>query len=625
MSPSSEEGRTTARPTPPTIDDASKVRQVPAMKILQPGDELAGFRIEAMVGRGGMGLVYRARQHRPARLVAIKVISPDLVTDPAFRLRFEQEAAIAAQIEHQNVIPVYEVGDHDGLLYIAMRFIDGVDLGGVLAREGRLEPSYAARMIGQVADALDAAHARGLVHRDVKPGNVLVTPGNHAYLTDFGLTKLTTDVSGLTRSGAFVGTVDYIAPEQVRGHHVDARADVYALGCVAYQLLAGRVPFERDSQIAVIVAHVNDPPPRLTGVAAPLADAVVRAMAKNPDERFLSAGDFGRAVSAGALGRRDPGAGRSVATGAAAIAIGATTINQGGPAPTQPAGTTAATRERQAATPTQLTPGLANEDRGKNGRSARRGWIIAAGVVILLAAVGAGMAAALGGGGAGGGNTSPAGQIGATVETYLTAVADGDGATACAQLTPGAQSEVVEKAPSGAKTCADAIGSESRSISPSYRSVLLAAIVSNVQVNGGLATATVQGAPATLSFTKVGGRWLINGGSVNLLLSGKTSGSSGAGLAHGTPTPPSTTTHSNTNQCVLTINDPFAQIQATPGYPPQSGTKVPAGSYVTITSEVLSFAGVQTRWYEIHVGGQTGWIVDDNVQIQSKSSGCPVS
>jgi serine/threonine protein kinase len=228
-----------------------------------------------------MGLVYRARQRRPDRTVAIKVIAPELAADPSFRARFEQESATAAQIEHPNVIPVYEVGD-DGQLFIWMRFVQGVDLGRLLSLRGRLDPQRAATIIAQAAAALDAAHAQGLVHRDVKPGNILNTTDDHVYLTDFGLTKRTADSQGMTQAGMYVGTVDYIAPEQVEGKRVDARADVYALGCVTYEVLSGSIPFPRDSDVAKIFAHVNDPPPRLQGVPEPLADAVQRAMAKRP-------------------------------------------------------------------------------------------------------------------------------------------------------------------------------------------------------------------------------------------------------------------------------------------------------------------------------------------------------
>jgi predicted Ser/Thr protein kinase len=303
------------------------------LRELGPGDEIGGYLIEGLAGRGGMGLVYRARQRRPDRVVAIKVIAPELAADPVFRSRFEHESAIAAEIEHPNVIPVYEVGEHQDRLFIVMRFVQGVDLGQLVKQDGRLEPRRVARLVLQVAGALDAAHARGLVHRDVKPGNVLVAPGDQVYLTDFGLTKRMSDAQGMTQTGMFVGTVDYIAPEQVEGRPLDARADVYALGCVTYELLAGEVPFPRDSELAKIFAHVNDPPPRLQEVPAPLADAVARAMAKAPADRFSSAGDFGRAVEAGVDGRSQPGAERTVASRAAALRD-APTAYTGAPAPT---------------------------------------------------------------------------------------------------------------------------------------------------------------------------------------------------------------------------------------------------------------------------------------------------
>jgi len=261
--------------------------------------------------------VYRARQRRPDRLVAIKVVTPELAADPEFRARFERESATTAEIEHPNVIPVYEVGEDRGLLFIVMRFVPGTDLGQLAGRGQQLDPARAARLVFQVAEALDVAHARGLVHRDVKPENVLVTERDHVYLMDFGLTKRMSDSRGMTQAGMFVGTVDYIAPEQVEGRPLDARADVYALGCVTYELLSGEVPFPRDSDVAKILAHVNDPPPVLRGVPEPLAAAVQQAMAKRPEDRFSSAGDLGLAVVAGVQGRvheRD----RAVATGPAA-------------------------------------------------------------------------------------------------------------------------------------------------------------------------------------------------------------------------------------------------------------------------------------------------------------------
>jgi DNA-binding NarL/FixJ family response regulator/tRNA A-37 threonylcarbamoyl transferase component Bud32 len=281
---------------------------------LRLGDEFGGYRIEAIAGRGGMGIVYRARQRRPDRIVALKVIVPELAADPEFRARFERESASAAQIEHPNVIPVYEVGEADGLLYIAMRFVQGVDLRALRMRSVRLGPERATHLVAQAADALDVAHARGLIHRDVKPGNILIAAQDHVYLTDFGLTKPAADTHGMTATGMFLGSVDYVAPEQVEGRRVDARADIYSLGCVLFELLSGNVPFPRDSDVAKIFAHVTDPPPRLQGVPAALAAVVARAMAKRPEDRFPSAGDFARAALAAAGAPPASGAGR---TGAA--------------------------------------------------------------------------------------------------------------------------------------------------------------------------------------------------------------------------------------------------------------------------------------------------------------------
>jgi hypothetical protein len=272
-----------------------------------PGSELDGFVIEAVAGRGGMGLVYRARQRQPDRIVALKVISVELAGTPEFRARFVRESTIAAQIEHPNVIPVYAVGEAGGVLYLAMRFVDGVDLRALLAQDGRLAPFRAAAIVDQVAQALDAAHARGLVHRDVKPANILIsTVGgrDHVYLSDFGLSRHVEGSHGLTGTGAFLGTIDYVAPEQARGGAVNAQTDVYALGCVLFHALTGTVPYPRDSDMAKLYAHGAEPPPSALERAPDLPvgfDAVLAcAMAKVPEDRYAAAGDLGRAALAAA-------------------------------------------------------------------------------------------------------------------------------------------------------------------------------------------------------------------------------------------------------------------------------------------------------------------------------------
>src|SRR4051812_18960449 len=268
---------------------------------LATGQVLAGYRIEGLVGRGGMGVVYRATQLALERPVALKLITPDLAEDESFRERFKRESRTAAQIEHPHVIPVHEAGEADGQLFIAMRLIDGVDLREVIRRNGRVDPSRAVALLSQIASALDAAHARGLVHRDIKPGNVLIAVEDgrdHAYLTDFGLSKQLGSESAVTKTGMFVGTVDYIAPEQIRGLPLDARSDVYSLGCLLFHTLTGRVPFERDTDVAKIFAHMSEPPPavreEVPGVPPELDGVLRRAMAKEPADRYPSAADLGR-------------------------------------------------------------------------------------------------------------------------------------------------------------------------------------------------------------------------------------------------------------------------------------------------------------------------------------------
>jgi YVTN family beta-propeller protein len=287
---------------------------------LAPGDVLAGHRIEAVAGQGGMGVVYRATQLALDRTVALKVIAPGLLEDETMRARFVRESKVAASLDHPNVVPVYYAGEDEGLSYIAMRFVPGDDLRGLVRRERRLGPDRAARITAQVGAALDAAHAAGLVHRDVKPANVLIGPGDHVYLTDFGLSKHALSTGGATKAGQWVGTLDYVAPEQIRGERVDARADIYALGCLLFFTLTGRVPFPRESDEAKLWAQLSDPPPRPSAHGAPESfDAVIeRALAKAPGDRYPSAGDLGRAALAAAAGEPPSERERLVATGAAA-------------------------------------------------------------------------------------------------------------------------------------------------------------------------------------------------------------------------------------------------------------------------------------------------------------------
>ncbi|MDA0184651.1 protein kinase [Solirubrobacter phytolaccae] len=279
------------------------------METLAPGQALAGYRIESVAGRGGMGIVYRATQVALGRPVALKLLTAELAADEAFRQRFRREWETAAAIDHPNVIPLYEAGESaDGQLFIAMRFVDGVDLA-YLSADGPMAAERAVRLVAQIGAALDAAHARGLVHRDVKPANVLVGACDHVYLTDFGLSREATQTR-LTRTGLFVGSTDYAAPEQVRGEATDARTDVYALGCVLFQLLTASVPFARSGDMAKMYAHITEPPPLVSDVRpdVPEFDAIVeRAMAKDPDDRFQSAGALAAAATAAVRGASRPG------------------------------------------------------------------------------------------------------------------------------------------------------------------------------------------------------------------------------------------------------------------------------------------------------------------------------
>ena len=312
------------------------------------GTDLAGYRIERVLGRGGMSVVYLAHDPRLNRNVALKLLAPELAEDEAFRVRFLRESQLAASLDHPNVVPVYEAGEVDGLLYIAMRYVSGTDLKALLRAQGALTPERALALAAQVASALDAAHERGLVHRDVKPSNVLLTGRSgkeHCYLADFGLSTSTSDRS-VADARQVVGTIDYVAPEQIRDVRVDGRADVYSLTCLLYECLVGEVPFARSSEVAVIYAHLEEPAPKASERAPTLpaaVDAVLeQGTAKLPDERWQTCGALveaarsalGDGAARGRVGRRSRrlGIAAGLAGAAAAAAVAALTLGGGGTA-----------------------------------------------------------------------------------------------------------------------------------------------------------------------------------------------------------------------------------------------------------------------------------------------------
>jgi serine/threonine-protein kinase len=394
-----------------------------------PGSRIAGYRLEERIGAGGMAVIYRAHDERLGRAVALKVLTPGLAQDEAFRQRFIRESRAAATVDDPHIIPVFEAGEASGVLFIAMRYVPGGDAGSLLRREGPLPPARVAAIISPVASALDAAHAAGLVHRDIKPSNMLmdVRPGrpDHVYLSDFGLSKAAMGATGLTGAGQFLGTVDYIAPEQIEGKAVDGRVDQYALACAAFELLTGVPPFRRDSAPAVIYAQLTEPPPSVATLRQGLPPGVdqvfARAMAKAPGDRFPSCREFADAlrtslsVSPYVSGPGLPPPAGHVATQYAGPA---------GPAATQmPAFASAPTRA-------PFTPAAATEagpwsypggsgpggpgGTGPGGPPRRRGWLIPViGGAVAAVAAGAVVAAMLvsdhggKGGGGGGGTSSP--------------------------------------------------------------------------------------------------------------------------------------------------------------------------------------------------------------------------
>jgi hypothetical protein len=265
-----------------------------------PGSRIGKYVLEQQIGHGGMAVVFTARDDQLGRRVALKIMAPSVASDTEFRQRFVRESKAAAAVDDPHIIPVFEAGESAGVLFIAMRYVVGGDVRSLLAREGPLSVDRASAILVSVASALDAAHAAGVVHRDVKPGNMLIDVRkgrpDHVYLADFGLTRDTSGAATLTSTGRFVGTADYAAPEQIGGPRVDGRADQYALACAAVEMLTGQTPFPRQSVMAVLTAHMSEPPPTLSarrhGLPAELDAVVGRALAKSPGDRYGSCGDF---------------------------------------------------------------------------------------------------------------------------------------------------------------------------------------------------------------------------------------------------------------------------------------------------------------------------------------------
>ena len=311
---------------------------------LAPGSDIGGYRIDSLLGVGATGSVYLARDAEGSA-VALKVLEPTVGADARFRERFLRESGVAALLEHPSVVPVLDAGEDDGVLFLAMEWVDGSDLRARLRRDGPLEPARAVALVEEIAAGLDVAHAAGLVHRDVKPGNILVA-GDHARLCDFGLAKHTARAESLTGERMLVGTVAYIAPEQIEGAGVDARSDVYSLGCVLYECLTGEPPFDRDTELAVLYAHLNEPPPRPSsrrpGLPPALDDVIAAALAKSPADRPRSCGELARSARAALRGESLRRRGRrralvAAATAGAMAAIAAVVAVLGGGADDAPA------------------------------------------------------------------------------------------------------------------------------------------------------------------------------------------------------------------------------------------------------------------------------------------------
>jgi serine/threonine-protein kinase len=357
-----------------------------------PGSRIGKYVLEHQIGHGGMAVVFKARDDQLGRAVALKIMAPSLAADPEFRERFIRESRAAAAVDEPHIIPMFEAGESAGVLFIAMRYVAGGDVGSLVAREGQLSMAETAAILAAAGSALDAAHAAGLVHRDVKPGNMLMDVRNgrpgHVYLVDFGLTKATAASVTLTRTGIFLGTADYVAPEQIAGRRVDGRADQYALACAAVEMLTGRPPFPFEQVMDVLTAHTTKPPPPLSarrgGLPEALDTVIGRALAKSPDDRYRTCGEFTAAFQQAA------GAGRN---GAPAAPVGASYrpaaqesagVDRGIPGTARNAG--AITRPEVVLHDSESAGGIdVHRVRRKTGR-----WVIGAAAAAIVAAGAAG-------------------------------------------------------------------------------------------------------------------------------------------------------------------------------------------------------------------------------------------
>jgi tRNA A-37 threonylcarbamoyl transferase component Bud32 len=362
------------------------------------GDEFGGYRLVSLIGHGGMSIVYRAEHIGLERTVALKLLSPQLSDDADFRERFQRESKVAASLEHPNIIPIYEAGDADGVFYIAMRYVDGADLKTRLKENGPPEAHEVVSLVAQVAAALEAAHSKGLIHRDVKPANILIAVGagversDHVYLSDFGVAK-NTGAAGLTKTGLFVGTAEYASPEQIEGKELDGRADIYSLGCVAYEAFTGTPTYEKESEVAMMYAHLLEPPPKLSerrpDLGPAVDDVIAKAVAKSRDDRYARPSEFAvalrQAVGAAASGapvEATPGGSETILAGSALATPAASAATAPPAAPAEPA-----TPAAPASPPVEPTP-PSTAAPGGGGSNRRR---LAVGGAILAALVAAGI------------------------------------------------------------------------------------------------------------------------------------------------------------------------------------------------------------------------------------------